>query len=100
LRFDRGAVRRANAYAYASELSVRDGSTLPGWPLILRRELAAQYLGLSPSTFDTEVKGGRIPKPVKMTETIKGWHRGDLDAWAEDRRHASDNVPNPWDSAA
>lgn len=79
---------------------MRDGSTLPGWPLILRRELAAQYIGLSPSTFDVEVKGGRIPASVKVTDTVKGWHRGDLDAWAEDRRAASDNTPNPWDEVA
>ncbi len=64
---------------------MRDKSTLPGWPLILRREDAAAYLSLSPSTLDAEVKAGRIPGPVRITESLKGWHRRMLDAWADDR---------------
>ena len=79
---------------------MRDGTTLPGWPLMLRRELAAQYLGMSPSTFDAERKAGRVPKPVKITTGLEAWHRGDLEAWAEDRRAAVANAPhpNPWDA--
>jgi len=76
---------------------MRDGSTLPGWPLILRREYAAQYVGLSGSTFDGEVKAGRIPRPVQITDTIKGWHRGDLDAWADDRRAVNDVTVSPFE---
>lgn len=81
--------------------SVKDGSTLPGWPMMLRRELAAQYCGMSPSTFDVEVKEGRIPKPVPTTPGLFAWHRSDLEAWGEDRRSALAGVgapaPNPWD---
>ena len=78
---------------------MRDGTTLPGWPLLLRRELAAQYLGMSPTTFDAERKAGRAPKPVRMTPGLEAWHRGDLEAWAEDRR-AVEGGPqtNPWDA--
>ena len=76
---------------------MRDGSTLPGWPLILRREDAARYVGLSGSTFDGEVKAGRIPRPVNMTPTIKGWHRADLEAWAENLRAANDATVNPFE---
>lgn len=78
---------------------MRDGSTLPGWPLLLRRELAAQYLGMSRTTFDAERKAGRIPKAVPITAGLEAWHRGDLDAWAEDRRMAAEAAAtsNPWD---
>ena len=77
---------------------MRDGSTLPGWPLMLRRELAATYVGMSPSTFDAEVKEGRIPPPITTTETLKAWHRHDLEAWAEDRRAYSASSANEWDT--
>lgn len=78
---------------------MRDGITLPGWPLLLRRELAAQYLGMSPTTFDGERKAGRAPKPVRMTNGLEAWHRTDLEAWVEDRR-AADHIgqANPWDA--
>lgn len=67
---------------------------------MLRRELAAQYLGMSPTTFDAERKAGCVPKPVSITAGLEAWHRGDLDAWAEDRRAAAANAPkpNPWDA--
>lgn len=79
---------------------MRDGGTLPGWPLMLRREQAAAYVGMSPSAFDAEVKAKRIPAPIPTTDTLKAWHRGDLEAWAEERRAAADHAPNPWDDAA
>lgn len=78
---------------------MRDGATLLGWPLLLRRELAASYLGMSPSTFDAERKGGRVPKPLPITAGLEAWHRGDLEAWAEDRRAAAEITPNEWDAA-
>lgn len=77
-----------------------DGSTMPGWPLFLRRELAALYLGLSPSMFDAGVKQGLLPKPVILTGTVKAWHRRDLEAWAEDRRAAAGLDANEWDGAS
>lgn len=83
---------------------MKDGSTIPGWPLLLRRELAAQYLGMSPSTFDAAVKEGLLPRPVPVVGSVKAWHRGDLEAWAEDRRAAAEQAapdnPNPWDDPA
>ncbi|WP_431282744.1 helix-turn-helix transcriptional regulator [Humitalea sp. 24SJ18S-53] len=79
---------------------MRDGGTLPGWPLMLRRELAAQYVGMSPSTFDAEAKAGRLPKPIATTGSLKAWHRGDLEAWAEDMRAAAsgETEANEWDA--
>lgn len=76
---------------------------MPGWPLLLRRELAALYLGMSPSTFDAAVRDGLLPRPVQLVATVKAWHRLDLEAWAEDRRAASAPPAedgNPWDDAA
>ena len=40
---------------------MRNGGTLPGWPRVLRREFAAQYLGMSPSIFSREVEAGAFP---------------------------------------
>ena len=65
---------------------------------MLRREVAAAYVGMSPSTFDTEVREGRIPAPIPTTDTLRAWHRADLEAWAEERRAARD-AANPWDDA-
>lgn len=84
---------------------MKDGAGMPGWPLLLRREWAAAYLGLSPSLFDAAVKDGTLPRPVPLVGTVKAWHRADLDAWAEDRRAraeaASGGVDaNQWDDAA
>lgn len=76
---------------------MRDGGILPGWPLLLRREMAASYVGMSPSTFDMEVKAGRVPAPIQTTDALKAWHRADLEAWAEDRRAVSCPADNPWD---
>ena len=83
-----------------------DGSArpvLPGWPLLLRREMAAAYLGLSPSLFDAGVKGGTLPGPIPLVGSVKAWHRGDLDAWAADRRdHAATEPLSPegdWEGA-
>ena len=81
---------------------MKDGTSLPGWPLMLRRELAAAYVGLSPSTLDTEVKAGRLPAPVRTTPSLHAWHRASLDAWAEDRRAAAlgeHEEQNPWEGA-
>jgi predicted DNA-binding transcriptional regulator AlpA len=78
-------------------------SLLPFVPLLLRREWAAAYVGMSPSTFDGEVRAGRLPKPIPTTNTLKAWHRHDLEAWAQDRRAerqaAGDGSHNPWDDA-
>lgn len=80
---------------------MKEGGAIPGWPLLLRRELAAAYLGLSPSLFDAAVKEGVLPRPVPLVGTVKAWHRAELEAWAEDRRAlaANENDANPWDAA-
>ena len=76
---------------------MKDGGTMPGWPRVLRRELAAQYLGMSPSLFTREVEAGTLPQPIQLVGTVKGWVRDDLDAWLEDRRTAQNGGSNSWD---
>ena len=76
-----------------------DRSTLPGWPLLLRREMAAAYVGMSPTTLDAEAKAGRMPTSIAITPSLHAWHRAALDAWAEDCRAAAggEGSPNPFD---
>lgn len=69
-------------------------------PRILRRQDAADYVGLGATTWDAEVAAGRAPAPVHVTSGVKGWDRLDLDAWIEERKAASGLAPNPWDDAA
>ncbi len=79
---------------------MKDGASLPYWPRMLRRELAAAYVGLSPTLFDTEAKAGRLPAPVALAGTVKAWDRADLDAWIADRKGAEEAVPDTWDGDA
>lgn len=59
-----------------------DRRALPGWPRCLGREQAAEYLSVSVSTFDAEVKAGYWPGPDRRG--LKGgrvtWDRALLDA--------------------
>ncbi|PCD79986.1 AlpA family phage regulatory protein [Acetobacter orleanensis] len=63
---------------------------MPDWPRIMRREKAAQYLDISPSLLDREVASGRLPKPVQLTPTVRGWVRDDLDAMIDDLKNPMD----------
>jgi hypothetical protein len=60
----------------------------------MSRDEAADYLGISPTLFDTMVKDGRMPGP-KLINTRTIWDRLALDRAFEalpDR-----DVANPWD---
>lgn len=77
-------------------------AAFPYWPRILRREQAAAYVGLRVSTWDAEVAASRVPRPVQVTNGVKGWDRYDLDAWIEERKAmqaSAANDANPWDDA-
>ena len=67
------------------------------WPRVLRRDLAARYLGLGLSKFDEEVAEERLPQPIPIAGSVKGWLRDDLDAWIDDRRGAQNSPGNSWD---
>lgn len=48
-------------------------------PLGLSREEAAEYVGVSPPTFDAMVQDGRMPKPKHIGKR-RVWDRTRLDA--------------------
>lgn len=53
------------------------------WPRGMRAEVAAEYVGLSESTFLREVAAGRAPAPVEITAGRRVWLRDQLDGWLE-----------------
>ena len=71
---------------------MRDRSTLPDWPVGMRRETAAAYLDVSPATFNAIVASGRLPPPTALTRGCKVWRRRDLDALL-DPNHGQPNDP-------
>jgi predicted DNA-binding transcriptional regulator AlpA len=60
-------------------------SDCPAWPRFLTRETAALYVGVSPATWDKEVKAGFWPQPLRRgAEGGKlTWDRAVIDAWAD-----------------
>lgn len=52
-------------------------------PAVLTKELAAQYMGMSISTFERQVRLGELPKPRLTSERRVGWLRRELDEAAE-----------------
>jgi predicted DNA-binding transcriptional regulator AlpA len=52
-------------------------------PRGLRREAAADWVGMSPTKFDEMVKDGRMPKPKRVDGCVV-WDRYRLDAAFED----------------
>ncbi len=69
---------------------------LPGWPRLLRRELAAAYCGVSPGTFDRLVRDGRFPAPIRSGLRIAQWDRLALDRII-DLRSGIANDAGGWD---
>lgn len=55
---------------------------MPGWPRMLSIELAAAYMGVSPSHFEREVEAGKQP-PCLWSGTRKLWDRHQLDEWQD-----------------
>lgn len=65
---------------------------------MLRRDLAAAYLGMATSTFDAECRAGRLPQPVPITAGLNAWHRQDLESWADNQRATIAGEMNEWDA--
>lgn len=77
---------------------------LPGWPIVLREDWAAAYVGLSPSTF-RQVVAPHVP-PIKLTKAARGWRRSDLERWVDERAGEARDTITPeadagagWDAA-
>ena len=70
---------------------------LPDWPAGLREDMAAAYVGISPSTLRDLVKRGEVPSPVRPTSRTPIWRRADLDAWlATLGQSGASSEANPW----
>ena len=52
---------------------------------VLRAAEVRARVGLSRTTIWRLIKGGRFPKPVKLTEVAIGWRESAIDAWIEAR---------------
>ena len=63
-------------------------------PRLMRREVAARYLGMSPSKFDHLVEDDRLPRPARI-DGMALYDRYLLDAAADDLLHAAS--ANSWD---
>lgn len=61
----------------------------------LRRALAAQVLGVSPSWLAKAAMRGDGPPMVKVGQRLVLYRRADLDAWAAERVRRSTADPGP-----
>ena len=52
---------------------------------LLRREEVEERFGVSRSWIYCEMRAGRFPEPVKISERAVRWRVADLDEWARDR---------------
>ena len=58
-------------------------------PEIIRMPEVIKQTGLSKATIYREIKRGRFPKAVQLTERLVGWRLKDVKRWAENRRLSS-----------
>jgi predicted DNA-binding transcriptional regulator AlpA len=52
-------------------------------PRLVGRETAAAYVNLSPNTFDTLVKDGRMPAPKRLSAGRVAWDVRELDTFVD-----------------
>jgi predicted DNA-binding transcriptional regulator AlpA len=105
-----GSVALAGAQAVQDRQQGLD-RRLPDWPRGMREALAADYVGLSSSTFRREWSEGRAPGPVHLTPGRQVWLREDLDQWLDRKagrlndpgvsrpQHGKDALTMEWDAA-
>lgn len=60
---------------------------------ILRIRDITQKYGISRSTVYREIKRGRFPIPVKVTDKISGWRAEDMEAWSQGLKHRKSPSP-------
>ncbi|MBN8901418.1 MAG: hypothetical protein J0H57_10335 [Rhodospirillales bacterium] len=67
----------------------------------MKEEIAAEYVGLSVSTFRREWSEGRAPFPVLLTPGRQVWLRDDLDEWLDAKagRTTKNGQSEEWDKA-
>ena len=52
---------------------------------LMRREEVEERFGVSRSWIYNQMRAGRFPEPVKISERAVRWRVADLDEWAADR---------------
>jgi predicted DNA-binding transcriptional regulator AlpA len=77
-------------------------SALPGTlaPRLIKREAAAAYISVSPTTFDQMVKDGLMPVPKRLTGRRLAWDVRELDASVDQlpvEAGAGSEVDETWD---
>ena len=77
---------------------IADISHLPYWPRLLSREHAAAYVGVSPTTFDTEVRNGVWPQPIRRGGADSKRQRLTWDRLAIDRCIDNGDLPEAPDT--
>jgi predicted DNA-binding transcriptional regulator AlpA len=65
-------------------------------PLGLRRVVAAEYVGVSPSLFEEMVRDGRMPQPKRVNSRVI-WDRREIDLAFAALPSQAANDNNPWD---
>jgi prophage regulatory protein len=60
---------------------------------VLRKQSAAERIGLSVRQLDRLEGDGKFPRKVKVGETAAGWLEHELDAWIEARAAERDARP-------
>jgi prophage regulatory protein len=56
---------------------------------ILRWPEVKEQTGLSRTTAWREVRAGRFPAPIKLTDHAIGWRQSDLDDWLASRQKSA-----------
>ena len=62
---------------------------LPGWPIRMKVDLAAAYVGMSRSSFEKAIQSGEMPAGAKLTGGTY-WLRADLERAVEQASAAGD----------
>ena len=68
-------------------------------PRNLKRELAALYVGVSPSLFDKFVKDGVMPQPLSIPAKRTLWDKWQLDEAITCLRANDEQSENPWNES-
>lgn len=68
-------------------------------PRLVVREVAAAYVSVSPSMFDTLVATGKMPRPRRVSERRRAWDIRDLDRAVDCLPIDGENIANDdtWD---
>ena len=72
-----------------------------GWPRGMKEDVAASYVGLSPSAFLRAVGAGKLPQPEWITRGRRIWLKDDLDDFLDRLFKRSSNAEaDRWIEAA